>query len=214
MNARASFFLLLFSSFIACIEIPVLSDEEQELTPALGGTPTWGDMLEGENAPIPPSSNTPSPLQPTMSLDLGSTGSRPRQGDPTSPQQQDPGLIHLRILQFLPNPAGKDGGELSPERIEIRNTGAKSVRLDALVIETRSWPELDASDLGIEQTLLPSGESLVVLRYASGESIPTPPSDSVDGAIYRAFQTSSGLRNADGAILLRTLHDDLLDLII
>lgn len=122
----------------------------------------------------------------------------------TAPDDEPPPAIDLDALQIVevhPDPAGKDGGLDSPEFVEILHVGSAPVALVSLEIVARAWPVLSAADLGLEHAELAPGQRLVIRRHASAAELPatTPEGD----ALQVAFVASGGLRNSDGAVLLR-----------
>jgi len=155
---------------------------------------------------VPPRSRDDRPLTTTTGV-TGITGATtaPDVPDPGSesgaaPPSFDPAV--LQIVEVHPDPAGKDGGLESPEFVEILHIGAEPVTLASLEILARAWPVLDAEDLGLADAELAPGQRLVIRRHASAAELPamTPEGD----ALQVAFVSDSGLRNSDGAVLLRS----------
>lgn len=125
-----------------------------------------------------------------------------------------PSLDGLRITEFLADPPGKDGGAASPEFLEITNFAPEPAPLDDLVVRARSWPRLDAADLGLVGHSLAPGGRLLLLRHASGEGPAPPLVEAVDDRLSVAFTTTEGLRNADGAAMLVGPGDAILDAVV
>lgn len=146
--------------------------------------------------------------------DDAGTGSSGGGSDDGPPTMADPGLSMLRITEVLPDPDGKDGGPDSPELIELLNPTASPVALDGLVIESRSWPKLDATALGLDGAELAPTQRLVIERYATAEDIPPGLPKLDNGSLRTAFSTGSGLRNADGAVLVRGAMGEVADLMV
>jgi len=133
----------------------------------------------------------------------GADGDADLPGAPSAPAQ-------LRIIRVVFDPDGVDGGPESPERLEILNLGAEAFPLDALHLEARSWPVVDAARLGLEGGWLESGATLRIDRWASGTTGFTE--DGVD-SIHVGFSHGSGLRNVDGAALVGDGLDGISDLL-
>jgi hypothetical protein len=202
-DVRASILLCL----TACnpFNLPPVEDGASGSTVDLGGDSRPWSTIDtfpdgGGNTPTTPGP-PPGPQTPTAG-DTGATGT------PGTGATDDAGLGWLRLTELLPDPEGKDGGSGSPEFVEIQNVGPSTVALSAFCLRGRSWPALDAEDLGISHLALAPGQLLVVERYAEAADLP-PGLPLVEGElIHAAFSTGSGLRNADGAVLLGN-GDDL-----
>jgi len=148
----------------------------------------------GGAAPTAPGPAT-GPQTPTA----GDTGSADTSGAAST---GGAGLGWLRLIELLPDPDGKDGGIASPEFVEIQNVGPSTVALAGFSLQARSWPALDAEDLGILHLDLAPGQILLVERYAEAADLPPGLPNDEGELLHAAFATSSGLRNADGAVLL------------
>lgn len=113
-------------------------------------------------------------------------------------------LAALQIGEIHPDPDGKDGGPDSPEFLEIVHVGAEPLALASLEIVARAWPTMTGADLGLADLSLAPGQRLLVARYAEASDLPDPRVSVMDDGIRVAFATDDGLRNADGAALLRS----------
>lgn len=123
-------------------------------------------------------------------------------------------LSVLRITEVMADPDGKDGGAASPEFVEVTHVGESPLTLGGLVVVARSWPELWMGDLGIGGEVLLPGERLLLVRYASPADLPVP-SILREGEVLRAaFADSGGLRNDDGAVLLRDQDGEIGDALL
>lgn len=156
--------------------------------------------------PLPP----PLPPGGTSGAEATSSGSWGPTTDPgeTGVLPATVELAALRIAEVLPDPAGKDGGPMSPEFIEILNYSGSATPLAGLEIVARAWPVLDADDLGIADETLEAGARLVVLRYAQAADLPDPAVVVDEHGVTAAFAHGDGLRNADGGVLLRAEEED------
>ena len=114
-----------------------------------------------------------------------------------TPTPSEPGELRLVRVDF--DPEGTDGAPESPERVELVNLGTSEFPLDALRIDARSWPVVDAARLGLEGETLAPGARLRIDRWTSGSEGPT--SDEGED-LHVGFAHGSGLRNVDGAIRL------------
>lgn len=169
----------------ACLEPPVLDELSAPLAD-LGGVDTWG-----------PLDGTPIPSFAEDDTGVGSDGPGEDAGGTADP---DPSIARLRITEVLVDPAGKDGGADSPEFIELQNTSTEPLILDGLHIAARSWPVLDAGDLGLVGISLDPQGLLVVQRWVSDGDPALTALRVVDSAIFVGFLHSGGLRNADGVM--------------
>lgn len=107
----------------------------------------------------------------------------------------------LRLTGAYFDPPGTDGAPQGPEWVELVNLGPDPFPLEFFKLEARSWPQLDAGDLGFtaESAELVPGGRLRVLRYSDVD--PGMQAPLFDGAdIMVRFEHSSGLRNVDGAL--------------
>ncbi|KIG14659.1 hypothetical protein DB30_06470 [Enhygromyxa salina] len=171
----------------ACLEPPELDELSAPLAD-LGGVDTWGP-LDGTPIPSFPDDDTgmPGPAGTAGEADDGGT-------------HVDPSLAQLRITEVLVDPPGKDGGADSPEFIELQNISAEPMILDGLKIDARSWPVLDASELGLVGFSLAPQARLVVQRWATDADPALATMRVVDAATFVGFLHSGGLRNVDGLI--------------
>lgn len=135
---------------------------------------------------------TTAPPDPTHGSDAtSSTGDLPATID----------LAALQIAEVHADPFGKDGSADSPEFVEIVHVGIEPTALAGLEIVARSWPVLSAEDLGLAEATLAPGQRLVVRRYAAPVDVIEP--TATEDGLAVAFSTADGLRNTDGAVLLR-----------
>jgi hypothetical protein len=162
--------------------------------------PPWGP--EEDEEPTPESGD---------STDSGA-------GETTSgeepPPKLDPGLSLLRLTEVLPDPDGKDGEIDSPELVELHNPSTDTVDLTGLVIESRAWPVLGSDALGLGGMELSAGQRLVIERYANDVIVPVDRPLITEWGIAAAFSTGSGLRNGDGAVLVRGSLGEVADLVV
>jgi hypothetical protein len=126
----------------------------------------------------------------------------------------DPGLSTLRVVEIVADPEGKDGALEGPEWVEILNPSSDAVSLAGLVLEARGWPGTSATDLGLEDTSLMPGQRLTILRFANDVVVPPELPSTTDDAITVGFATGSGLRNADGGVLVRGAMGEVADLVV
>ena len=197
---------LLILPALACLPGPPDLDGEPPPLDLGVAHETWSeDDLPPWDEPDGPSGGDDSPE---------SDGGSESGGDDTPPAMADPGLSTLRITEVLPDPEGKDGGPDGPELIELLNPTASPVMLDGLIIESRSWPKLDAQALGLSGRELGATQRLVVERYAVAGDVPPGLPKLEQGALRTAFSSGSGLRNGDGAVLVRGAMGEIADLMV
>lgn len=195
------------TAFLACLPAP----------PDLGGEPPPPDLgavhetwSEDDLPPWGPEDDEDPPPETSASgteSEGATTGEDP-------PPMLDAGLSQLRLTEVLPDPDGKDGGADSPELIEILNPTASAVELAGLVIESRAWPQLSADELGLSGLSLEAGQRLVVERYASDIDPPPDYPRVVEWGLAAGFSSGSGLRNGDGAVLIRGAFGEIADLVV
>ncbi|NVB42079.1 lamin tail domain-containing protein [Pseudenhygromyxa sp. WMMC2535] len=183
--------LTLGLALVACVEAPEL-EAWDPAPPDLGAVDTWG------------------PLEPVVGLEPGEAdaatpwldegGHLPEPDAEEDPP--DPALAQLRITEALVDPEGKDGGADSPEFVELFNPGPDPVPLAGFALAALSWPELDATDLGLAELSLDPGDLLVIQRWAKDVDPSLAEPRIEDGVIFTGFLHASGLRNADGEIAL------------
>ena len=113
-------------------------------------------------------------------------------------------LAALQLAEIHPDPDGKDGGPDSPEFLELVHVGGQPLALAGLEIVARAWPTLTGAELGLADLSLAPGQRLVIARYATASDLPDPSLSVTDDGIRVAFAADGGLRNADGAALLRS----------
>jgi hypothetical protein len=176
----------------ACLDTPELDDVIAPLAD-LGGLESWGPI---ESPPIPNFDGEAGPAEPDGSG--GGPGNDP--GDEAGDVAPDPTLAQLRLTEVLGDPEGKDGGESSPEFIEVHNPGPSSVALDGLLIEATSWPMLDGAELGLAGVTLEPGAFLLVRRWASGVDARVTMLEVGESLVAVGFIHSGGLRNSDGLV--------------
>lgn len=190
-------------------------DSSTPAGPDVGSTPPdWPDPFE------PPPDGTGGPIPPWTTGGSSTTGAPPTgTGSTTTP---DPGGttgggalpdLTLRITELAPNPDGTDGAPGAPEFVELLNVGTKTLGLDRLRLEARTWPAVTGTELGIESEVLRPGERIVVERYAQASSIPPELPQWEDGALRVAFSGGSGLRNTDGAVFVGDGQGGIADLV-
>lgn len=158
---------------------------------------------EGTGWQVPTRTRDDRPTVTTTGVTTGSPD--PSAPDPDTWTGEMPPTIDLSALQIVevhPDPAGKDGGLDSPEFVEILHVGSEPLMLTGLEIVARAWPVVNADDLGLAATELAPGQRLVVRRHASAAELPAMPPEG--DALQVTFVASTGLRNGDGGVLLRS----------
>ena len=181
---------------LACFAPPEL-DEALPPPADFGTVDTWAAI---EEAGPPAEDDGPS-------TDGPSTDGPPTDDDEVESGAQDeppdPALAQLRITEVLADPEGADGGMDSPEFVEISNPGPMPVNLDGLRVST-SWPMVDATELGLAGLELEVDGMLVIRRWTTDSDPALTEVAIVDGVIWTGFLHSSGLRNADGSVILES----------
>ncbi|MEE9386693.1 MAG: lamin tail domain-containing protein [Nannocystaceae bacterium] len=181
----------------------------------------WSDIeTPPQNDPSAPADGTQAPGQDAPSDDgegdadaTGSSAGAPEGGASSTTGEHLPSVGGLRIVEIMPDPEGADGHPDGPEFVELLNTDDASLQLDALQLIVRSWPRLDATDLGLTGQELAPGQLLLIRRFSAGASTGGA-AQLVDGALVTSFTTSSGMKNADGGVLLVDAADNDVDLVI
>jgi Lamin Tail Domain len=177
----------------ACLDTPELDDLVAPLAD-LGGVESWGPI---ESPPIP---NDDDDETGPAADDGPGTGSEHDSGDEAGGVAPHPALAQLRLTEVLSDPDGKDGGEGSPEFVEVHNPGPSPVALDGLIIEAASWPMLDADELGLVGVTLEPGAFLLVRRWTSGVAPDLTALEVNESLVAVGFEHGSGLRNDDGLV--------------
>jgi len=188
----------------ACAAPPPEIEEPAPFGPNLGPSSSPWDMLP-ESTSTPPlpttSAGTSSPSS------AGSNSSSTGAGEPVD-------LSDLRLVEVLADPEGKDGDDWSPEIVEAINLGEEALVISELTILARGWPRLDTPTLELDAEELGPGERLVLYRYSDLDTAPWTGVFHESGVLEVHFETSSGLRNSDGAVLLLGPQDAPIDALI
>jgi hypothetical protein len=186
----------------ACLDTPELDDLVAPLAD-LGAVETWGPI---ETPPIP-----------NFEADAGPSGSDAAEAadDPSDAGEAapDPALAQLRLTEVLVDPDGKDGGETSPEFVELHNPGPGPVALDGLRIDAASWPILDATELGLVGVTLESGGYLLVYRFATDVDAGLATLDVGESMVSVGFLHADGLRNIDGVVRIASVAESIDELV-
>ncbi len=195
--------LMSFPATAACSSDPSLP---ADTTTGIAGpfdTPSWPD-LPG------PSTGGPN-LQPP---DKQWTPPAPTGPHPTPKPEPNPDLQWLLLTEVHSNPEGKDGGPGAPEFVELVHTGNTPIELGGLQLQARTWPTLDFDELGWGDLKLDPGQTVVVQRFEAA-ALPDPAIVLGDAGVELAFAASSGLRNADGAVLVAdSATEEVIDAVV
>ncbi len=194
---------LSMTASIACAAPPPEYEAPTLLVPDLGAPSPW-DAL-----PEPDRGHTPSPE--TTGADPTPGGSS---GESSTGSERPVDLRDLRLTEVLADPEGKDGDPWSPEIVELMNVGEDSLALAELTILARGWPRLSTEALGLAEEHLGPGERLVLYRYAEIDEAPWAGVFYEPGILEVHFETASGLRNGDGAVILLGAAEEPLDALI
>jgi hypothetical protein len=191
-------------ALVGCFDPPSLAELDPPPLADLGTADTWAPIAD-QGAPPGEEPDGPGGGGPGGS---GSGGADADLG--TSAEPLDPHITQLRLTELLPNPDGKDGGPGAPEIVEIENNGDHPVKLRGIEILARSWPNRNATDLGIDGLILGPHELLLILRWATDMDPALATVEHTANGIHVGFLHSGGLRNTDGSVELWA-GDQLLD---
>jgi hypothetical protein len=188
MRAKSLSFLLWTS--LACLPDPPwpVGDETHA---AEDSSDAWHEIDPPETATELDSSGPPSHEDGDSDAETGVT--------------EDPALAELRILEVKFDPEGTDGAPESPELLRLVNLGPDPYPLQALRLEARSWPIIDANDLpkDVLSWSLDPGQRLLIVRFRGDSGISAGVAWVGEELEIRIIH-DSGLRNANGAALTFT----------
>lgn len=194
---------LLLSWLLACLAAP------PEIEPLESASENEGSSEESWHEIDPPSVNSDAGSGPPHTRgDEDGSSNGAEVGGSSAPDAS------LRIVGAYFDPPGTDGASDSPEWVELINLGPEPFPLLLLDLEARSWPQLNGSDFEVDSTALELavGGRFRVFRYS--EPPPNGTEVRFEGEHFSAaFVHSSGLRNADGAVLIRDARGNATDLL-
>jgi len=190
---------------VACAAPPPEFEAPTYLLPDLGSPSPWDEVPEPDRGQVPPPQDDTTHPDPSA----GGTGTAT-----TSGEGRPVDLGSLRLAEVLADPEGKDGDTWSPEIIEVLNIGEELLPLTDLIILARGWPRLSMDDLGLADEQLGPNERLVLYRYAELDEAPWAGVFYEPGILEVHFETTAGLRNGDGAVLLLGPGEEAVDALI